>query len=96
MTLTTLPELGYVNEPQQAGDYAAMLSRVAESHQPLIIRRHGDNLVAVVSLEHLELMREALANQEAERLAAQLDFSKLSRSSQPPTAWFEGDEPKPF
>ena len=95
MISATLPEPGHVDEPQQAGDYAAVLSQVAAKGQPLIVRRNGEDLAAVVSLEHLALMREVLASQEAERLAGQLDFQRLARAT-PPPAWFEGDEPKPF
>lgn len=95
MISSTLPEPGHVDEPQLAGDYAAVLSQVAAQGQPLIVRRNGEDLAAVVSLEHLELMREVLATQEAERLAGQLDFDRLTRLL-PPAGWLEGDEPKPF
>jgi hypothetical protein len=93
--LTSLPEPARVDEPQQAGEYAAVLSRVAANNQPLIVRRGGEDLAAVVSLEHLEFMREVLASQEAERLAGQLDIASLLPAS-PPAAWLTGDEPKPF
>ena len=59
-------------------------------------RRNGEDLAAVVSLEHLELMREVLASQEAEKLAAELDFTRPMHTASPPAAWFEGDEPRPF
>jgi hypothetical protein len=94
MTPTILPEPARVDEPQQAGDYAAVLSRVAANHQPLIVRRGGEDLAAVVSLEHLDFMREVLASQEAERLAGQLDLAHLVQA--PPAAWLADDEPKPF
>ncbi|HEX5105288.1 MAG TPA: hypothetical protein VFV87_15820 [Pirellulaceae bacterium] len=96
MTPMILPEPGHVDEPKQAGDYAAVLSQVAAKGQPLIVRRNGADLAAVISLEHLELMREVLATQEAERLAGQLDFDRLVRESPPAAAWLEGEEPKPF
>jgi hypothetical protein len=95
MIPSTLPEPGRVDEPQQAGDYAAVLSQVATQGQPLIVRRNGEDLAAVVSLEHLELMREVLATQEAEKLAGQLDLDRLTRLP-PPSGWLDGDEPKPF
>ena len=91
-----LPEPGHVDEPQHAGDYAAVLSQVAAGHQPIIVRRNGTDLAAVVPLEHLELMREVLASQEAERLAAQLDWPQLTAACPPAKKWLEGDEPKPF
>jgi hypothetical protein len=90
-----LPEPGRVDEPKQVGDYAAVLSQVAAQGQPLIVRRNGEDLAAVVSLGHLELMREVLATQEAEKLAGQLDLDRLAKLS-PTSAWLEGDEPKPF
>lgn len=96
MTPTIPPEPTRVDEPQVAGEYAAVLTQVAANHQPLIVRRNGADLAAVVSLEHLELMREVLASQEAEALAAQIDFEQLVRCDSPPSAWLEGDEPKPF
>ncbi len=94
--LTILPEPNHIDEPQQAGDYAAVLSQVATEGQPLIVRRNGTDLAAVVPLAHWELMREVLASQEAEKLAAQLDLDRLARNSPPPAAWLEGDEPKPY
>jgi hypothetical protein len=90
-----LTEPGHVDEPQDAGDYAAVLSRVAAKGQPVIVRRNGADLAAVVSLEHLELMREVLACQQAEKLAAELDLKHIVQMS-PAAAWLEGDEPKPF
>ncbi len=94
--LTVLPEPHHIDEPQKAGDYAAVLSQVAAKGQPLIVRRNGTDLAAVVPLAYWEAMREVLASQDAERLAAQLDLDRLARNSSPPAAWFEGDEPKPF
>jgi PHD/YefM family antitoxin component YafN of YafNO toxin-antitoxin module len=95
MISAALPEPGHVDEPQQAGEYAAVLSQVAAQGQPVIVRRNGEDLAAVVSLAHLELMREVLATQVAEKLAGQLDIDRLSRLA-PPDAWLAGDEPKPF
>jgi hypothetical protein len=50
----------------------------------------------VVSVEHLELLRELLAQQEAEQRAAQVDWAQVAHVSPPPQQWFEGEEPKPF
>jgi hypothetical protein len=94
MTPIALPEPTRVDEPQEAGEYAAVLSRVAANHQPLIVRRGGEDLAAIVSLEQLEFMREVLASQEAEKLAGQLDFCALVQS--PPASWLVDDDPKPF
>jgi hypothetical protein len=53
-------------------------------------------VAAVIPVEYLELLREVLAQQEAEQRAAQVDWGQMARVSPPPPQWFEGDEPKPF
>jgi hypothetical protein len=87
---------GRVDEPQAVQDYADVLSRVAADRRPVIVRRAGEDLAAVVPLEYLELLQDVLARQEAEHLAAQLDWDRLIKTSPPPQDWFDGDEPKPF
>jgi len=47
-------------------------------------------------VEHLALLRDLLAQQEAERLAAQVDWGRVAQVSPAPQQWFEGEEPKPF
>jgi hypothetical protein len=96
MTSTILTEPDHIDEPEQAAEYAAVLSHVAAKGEPVIVRRNGADLSAVVSLAHLELMREVLASQEAEKLAAELDLARLAAQAPPPPGWFERDEPKPF
>jgi hypothetical protein len=96
MVPLSVPTLGHVDEPQAAPDYAAVLSRVAENHEPVIVRRDGADLAAIIPLDYLELLQELLARQAAERLASQTDWDSLVKSSPPPQSWFEGDEPKPF
>jgi prevent-host-death family protein len=91
-----LIEPGRVDEPSEVQDYAEVLSRVASDHRPIIVRREGEDLAAVVPLEHLEMLQDMLARQEAERLAAQIDWDRLVKTSPPPQEWFDGDEPKPF
>lgn len=91
-----IPDPNHIDEPQQAVDYAAVLSQVAARGQPVIVRRNGADLAAVVPLEHLEMMRQVLVSQEAERLAAQLDWPRLIAVCPPAKKWLEGDEPKPF
>lgn len=49
-------ELGRVDEPRMAEEYAAVLSEVAAARRPIIVRRDGQDLAAVVPLEHLELI----------------------------------------
>ena len=85
-----------VDEPQQAQDYANVLSRVAADRQPLVVRRDGADLAAVVPMESLELLQDLLARQEAQRIASEIDWDRLVKTSPPPQAWFDGDEPKPF
>jgi PHD/YefM family antitoxin component YafN of YafNO toxin-antitoxin module len=84
-----LPEPGRVDEPQAA-------QQVAADHRPVIVRRNGEDLAAVIPLEHLEVVREILARQEAEELAAQIDWDRAVKTLRLPPEWFEGEEPKPF
>jgi prevent-host-death family protein len=91
-----LIEPGRIDEPQAAEDYAAVLSRVAADHRPVIVRREGADLAAVVPLEHLELLQEMVARQRAEQLAAQIDWERVVKDNPPAQSWFDGDEPKPF
>jgi prevent-host-death family protein len=94
-TPTTLMEPAYLDEPHRTQEYADMLSRVAAEHQPVIVRRRGVDVAAVISLEDLRLLQELFARHEAETLAAEIDWSRLAKPT-PPAQWFEGDEPKPF
>jgi hypothetical protein len=88
-------EPGRVDEPQAAQEYSAVLSQVAAEGKPVIVRRNGADLAAVVSLEHLELLRDVAARQEAEALARQIDWDRLSRTHRPPQEWFD-DTDNPF
>src|SRR3954451_18239314 len=90
-----LEEPGRVDEPQAAQEYADMLSQVVAAGRPVIVRRNGEDLAAVIPLEHLELVREILAQQEVERLAAQLDRAPARRTLRPPQSWFDDDD-NPF
>src|SRR4051812_46930722 len=87
-----LEEPGRVDEPQVAQEYADVLSQVVAAGRPVIVRRNGEDLAAVIPLEHLELFREILAHQEAERLAAQIDWSRARKTPQPPQSWFDDDD----
>jgi len=71
-----LEEPGRVDEPQAAQEYAAVLTQVVAAGRPVIVRRNGADLAAVVPLEHLELVREILAHQEVERSAAKIDWTR--------------------
>lgn len=95
MTKSTL-QPDRVDEPQHAPEYADVLSRVATKHQPVIVRRGGVDFAAVVPLEHLELLQDILAQEEAERIAEKIDWDRLVKQSPPPQHYFDQDEPKPF
>jgi hypothetical protein len=91
-----IPEPTHVDEPTVAAGYAAVLSQVAERGQPVIVRRGGEDLAVVVSLEHLEMLRDHAAGLEAERISRQLNWSEIVARNIPSQGWFDGDEPKPF
>ena len=90
-----LPEPGRVDEPRATGEYADVLSRVAVEGKPVIIRRNGADLAAVIPLEHLELVREILAREEAEKLAQQIDWDRARQALRPPQEWYD-DTDNPF
>jgi hypothetical protein len=96
---TLLEEPGRVDEPQGAQEYAAMLTRVVAAGRPLIVRRNGEDLAAVIPLEHLELLRdlqrEYLAHEDVEWLAAAVDWSR-SVARRPPQSWFDDEGDNPF
>ncbi len=93
---TLLSEPDLVDEPQEVQDYRGLVSRVAATQHPVIVRRGGRDVAAVIPAEDLKLFRELLAQQEAEQRAAQIDWEKMAQDSPPPQQWFEGEEPKPF
>lgn len=93
MTTPSLPrEPDHIDEPRAAHEYADVLTQVASERWPVIVRRNGVDLAAVIPLEHLELLQEVLAHQAVEHLAAQIDWDRLHKTSQPPQAWFEEDD----
>ena len=87
-----LDEPGRVDEPRGAQEYSAVLTQVAVERRPVIVRRNGTDLAAVIPLEHLELLQDVLARQEAERLAAQIDWDRLVKTNRPPQEWFDGEQ----
>lgn len=93
---TPLSDPDHVDEPQQVQDYWGLVSRVAATQHPVIVRRDGTAVAAVIPIEYLELLRELLAQHEAEQRAAEVDWAQIAQLSPPPQEWFEGDEPKPF
>ena len=91
-----LEEPSHVDEPRQLEDYSDILSQVAAAGRPVIVRRNGEDLAAVVPLAHLELLREMAARADVERLAGSIDWKQLVDKHPPPQEWFDRDEPKPF
>ncbi len=91
-----LEEPGRVDEPKAAQEYAAVLTQVVAAGRPVIVRRNGEDLAAVVPLEHLELVREILAHQEAEQAAAEIDWTRAREASGPPQSWFDDAADNPF
>ncbi len=91
-----LDEPGRVDEPCAVREYSDVLTQVAAEHRPVIVRRNGEDLAAVIPLEFLELVREVLARQEVEKLTADIDWEHARKTLQPPQKWFDADEPKPF
>ena len=91
-----LEEPSRVDEPKAAGEYAEVLSQVAAAGRPVIVRRNGEDLAAVIPLEQLELVREILARQEVERSAAEIDWSLAPTTLQPPQSWFDDEDDNPF
>ncbi len=73
-----------------------VLSQVAAAGRPVIVRRNGEDLAAVIPLEHLELVREILARQEMERSAAEMDWSLAKMTLRPPQSWFDDEDDNPF
>lgn len=96
MTLESLLiEPGRVEEPQAVQAYSDVLTQVAAEGKPVIVRRNGADLAAVIPLEQLELVRELLARQEVEKLAAQIEWNRVKSISRPPQEWFD-DTDNPF
>jgi PHD/YefM family antitoxin component YafN of YafNO toxin-antitoxin module len=85
-----------VDEPRAAQEFSDALTQVAAQGKAVIVCRNGADLAALIPLEHLELVRETLARQEVEKLAAQIDWERARTTLRPPPEWFEGEEPKPF
>jgi prevent-host-death family protein len=91
-----LNELGRVDEPRAAQEYSDVLTRVASEGRPVIVRRNGADLAAVIPLKDLELVLELLARQEVERRAAQIAWGRQRLMSPPPQSWFEDEGDNPF
>jgi hypothetical protein len=66
-----------------------------QRRQPVIVRRNGEDLAAVIPLEYLALLREVVARQEAETQAAHIDWSRAGKTLRPLQQWFN-DTDNPF
>jgi hypothetical protein len=73
-----------------------VLSQVAAAGRPVIVRRNGEDLAAVIPLKHRELVREILAHQEVDMSAAQIDWAQARKSLRPPQSWFDDNDDNPF
>ena len=91
-----LQEPTHVDEPRGVQEYADVISRVAADCQPVVLQRDGADVAVVVPLAYFDFMQEMLAREEAERLTKTIDWKRLAKTSPPPQAWFDRDEPKPF
>src|SRR5438477_1874383 len=90
-----LTEPGDVDEPREGQEYSDVLSQVVAEGKPVIVRRNGEDLAAVIPLEYLALLREIVARQEVEKLAAQIDWDRAENTLRPPQEWFD-DTDNPF
>jgi PHD/YefM family antitoxin component YafN of YafNO toxin-antitoxin module len=90
-----LDEPSRVDEPRAAREYSEVLTQVASEGKAVIVRRNGADLAAVIPVEYLELVREILARQEVEKLAAQIDCKGAGKTLRPPQEWFD-DTANPF
>jgi hypothetical protein len=90
-----LTEPGRVDEPRVVEEYSDVLTQVAADGKPVIVRRNGEDLAAVIPLVYLELLREAMARQEVESRAAQIDWNRMPTTHRPPQQWYD-DTDNPF
>lgn len=88
-------EPGRVNEPQAVQEYSNVLSRVVADGKPVIIRRNGEDLAAVIPLNYLRMLRDVLEREEVEKQAAQIEWKSVPESLRPPQEWFD-DTDNPF
>jgi len=96
MSVTSLvTEPDRVDEPRAAQDYSDVLGRVASERRPVILRRNGKDLAAVIPIDYLPALAELLAWEHVEKRAAQIDWERAVQTLRPPQAWFD-DHDNPF
>src|SRR5437016_3238259 len=88
-------EPGQVDEPRVAQEYSDVFTHVAAEKRAVIVRRNGENLAAVIPMEHLELLQELAGRAEAEKLALQIEWDRVIPRNSPPQDWFDADN-NPF
>lgn len=89
---SVLPDPARVDEPDAVQGFADVLTQVASEGKTMIVRRNGKDLAAVISIPQLNQLREMVARQQAEQLAASIQWGK---NLPPPQAWFD-DTDNPF
>ena len=92
----TIPPPAHFDEPRGFQGYADIISRVAKEHQAIVVRRDGNDIAAIIPIELLETLTDAIAREEAQRISRSLDWDQLVKANPPPQEWFDRDEPKPF
>jgi myo-inositol catabolism protein IolC len=60
-TQPLLSETDRIGEQQKAQKYWDLVSRVASTHHPVIVRRHDADMVAVIAVEHRALLQDIVA-----------------------------------
>src|SRR5438445_549217 len=87
MTVPSLvTEADRVDEPQEAKDYSEVLNRVAAERRPVIVRRNGKDVVAVIPIDYLPALEELLAWEQVEKRAARIDWERAVQTLRPPQA----------
>jgi len=91
-----LREPTHIDEPHDVQEYVDVISRVVTEGQAVIVCRGGADVAAIVPLEYLEMLQDAMARERALEIARKLDWDRLVKENPPPQSWFDDDEPKPF
>ena len=91
---TVTSELRRLEEPKAIELFSKVLTDVATGHASVILQRNGTDLAAVISLDDLAVLREALMMKEAERLSSQIDWNAVKKHK-PPQEWYDSDD-NPF
>jgi len=96
VTAGSLAEPIRIDEPRATPEFSDALDRVAADARPLILQRNGQDIAAVITVDQLKLLMDALSREHAECVANKIDWSDYVASHAPPQSWFDAEEPKPF